>query len=30
MTLFDIVVSIIRAHGPGGSEPEDNVHLVLA
>jgi RNAse (barnase) inhibitor barstar len=30
LTLFDMVVSIIRAHGPGGSEPEDNVHLVLA
>jgi len=29
-TLFDIITSIIRAHGPGGTEAEDNVHLILA
>lgn len=29
-TLFDIITSIIRAHGPGGIEAEDNVHLILA
>jgi Barstar (barnase inhibitor) len=29
-TLFDIIVEIIRIHGPDGREPEDNVHLVLA
>jgi Barstar (barnase inhibitor) len=29
-TLFDIITSIIRAHGPGGSEAEDNVHVILA
>ena len=28
--LFDIITSIIRAHGPGGIEAEDNVHLILA
>ena len=29
-TLFDIITSIIREHGPGGIEAEDNVHLILA
>jgi hypothetical protein len=29
-TLFEIIVSIIQAHGPYGAEREDNVHLVLA
>jgi hypothetical protein len=29
-TLFEIITGIIRAHGPGGTEPEDNVHLILA
>lgn len=29
-TLFDIITSIIRAHGLGGIEAEDNVHLILA
>lgn len=29
-TLFDIITSIIRDHGPGGIEAEDNVHLILA
>jgi Barstar (barnase inhibitor) len=29
-TLFEIVVSIIREHGPGGAECQDNVHLRLA
>ena len=29
-TLFDIIVEIIRDHGPGGPESEDNVHLILA
>ena len=29
-TLFEIITSIIRAHGPGGIEAEDNVHLILA
>jgi Barstar (barnase inhibitor) len=29
-TLFDIITSIIRAHGPGGIEAQDNVHLILA
>jgi hypothetical protein len=29
-TLFDIITSIIRTHGPGGTEAEDNVHLILA
>jgi hypothetical protein len=28
-TLFDWLVDIIRDHGPGGREPEDNVHLEL-
>ncbi len=29
-TLFEIITSIIRAHGPGGAEAQDNVHLILA
>jgi hypothetical protein len=29
-TLFDWVVEIIRDHGPGGDEAEDNVRLELA
>ena len=29
-TLFDIIVEIIKVHGPGGRESRDNVHLVLA
>jgi hypothetical protein len=29
-TLFQITLDIIRAHGPGGIEVEDNVHLILA
>lgn len=29
-TLFEIITSIIRVHGPGGAEAEDNVHLILA
>jgi RNAse (barnase) inhibitor barstar len=29
-TLFDILVDIIRTHGPGGDEHEDAVDLVLA
>jgi len=29
-TLFDIITSIIGAHGPGGIEAQDNVHLILA
>ncbi len=29
-TLFDIIVEIIRSHGPGGAEAEDNVLLELA
>jgi hypothetical protein len=29
-TLFDVITGIIRAHGPGGIEAEDNVHLTLA
>jgi hypothetical protein len=29
-TLFDIITSIIRAHGPGGTEAQDNIHLILA
>ena len=29
-TLFDIITSIIRTHGPGGIEAGDNVHLILA
>jgi RNAse (barnase) inhibitor barstar len=28
-TLFDILVEIIRDHGPGGEQVEDNVLLVL-
>ena len=28
-TLFDWLVEIIQKHGPGGSEAEDNVRLVL-
>jgi hypothetical protein len=28
-TLFDIVVEIIRAHGPGGDEAEDGIVLEL-
>ncbi|PZR78387.1 MAG: barnase inhibitor [Candidatus Aeolococcus gillhamiae] len=28
-TLFAIIIDIIRAHGPGGAESEDNVHLIL-
>jgi len=28
-TLFDEIVAIIRAHGPGGNEPEDGVLLEL-
>lgn len=27
---FETLVEIIRSHGPGGSEAEDNVELVLA
>jgi RNAse (barnase) inhibitor barstar len=29
-TLFEIITSIIREHGPGGGEAEDNVYLILA
>jgi hypothetical protein len=29
-SVFEIVVGIIRGHGPGGDECEDNVHLILA
>jgi hypothetical protein len=29
-TLFEIITSIIRVHGPGGAEAQDNVHLILA
>jgi RNAse (barnase) inhibitor barstar len=29
-TLFDILLEIIREHGPGGAEAEDGVELVLA
>jgi hypothetical protein len=29
-TLFDLIVEIIRTHGPGGSEAEDGVVLELA
>lgn len=29
-TLFDIICSILRAHGPGGDESEDGVELELA
>lgn len=28
-TVFDWLVSVIRQHGPGGSESEDGVHLLL-
>lgn len=28
-TVFDWLVEIIRAHGPGGAEEEDNVELLL-
>jgi RNAse (barnase) inhibitor barstar len=28
-TLFDVLVGIIRNHGPGGTEARDNVHLDL-
>jgi len=28
-TLFAIIIDIIAAHGPGGAESEDNVHLIL-
>ncbi len=28
-TLFAIIIDIIAAHGPGGAEPADNVHLIL-
>lgn len=28
-TIFDVLVSIIRDHGPGGVEAEDGVELVL-
>jgi hypothetical protein len=28
-TNFDLLVEIIRDHGPGGDEPEDKVELVL-
>ena len=27
--LFDWLVNIIRDHGPGGREADDNVHLEL-
>ena len=27
--VFDILVEIIRAHGPGGDEEEDGVELIL-
>jgi RNAse (barnase) inhibitor barstar len=29
-TLFEIITTIITTHGPGGEEPEDNIHLILA
>jgi RNAse (barnase) inhibitor barstar len=29
-TLFDILLEVIRTHGPGGAEPEDAVDLELA
>lgn len=29
-TLFEIITGIIRVHGPGGIESEDNVHLILS
>ncbi|MEH0825904.1 hypothetical protein [Micromonospora sp. CPCC 205714] len=28
-TLFDMIVEIIRDHGPGGEESEDDVRLEL-
>ncbi len=28
-TLFDLLVEIVRDHGPGGEQAEDNVRLVL-
>jgi RNAse (barnase) inhibitor barstar len=28
-TVFDWLVEIIKDHGPGGSEPEDSVELIL-
>jgi RNAse (barnase) inhibitor barstar len=28
-TVFDWLIEIIRTHGPGGSEAEDNVELLL-
>ena len=28
-TLFDVIVEIIRGHGPGGPEERDNVRLEL-
>ena len=29
-TVFDWLIEIIRCHGPGGDEEEDNVELILA
>jgi hypothetical protein len=29
-TLFDMIVRIIRIHGPDGGESQDGVHLELA
>ena len=29
-TVFDWLIEIIRRHGPGGDEEEDNVELILA
>jgi RNAse (barnase) inhibitor barstar len=29
-TMFDMLIEIIRVHGPGGTEAEDNVLLELA
>jgi RNAse (barnase) inhibitor barstar len=29
-TVFDWLIEIIRDHGPGGDEEEDNVELILA
>jgi hypothetical protein len=28
-TLFDEIVDIIRLHGPGGDEPDDEIDLEL-
>jgi hypothetical protein len=28
-TLFEIIIQVIREHGPGGREAQDNVHLIL-